>query len=156
TNALTAGTTLASDGEAHVKRRRQLWHSLSSKSLCAVEPVLHTEAVALIDSLCHREEFDGVSEFAAHLPIPVVADLVGVHIDHKRMLKYGRTGFDVLGPRNRRTVTAWPVGLHFWHYARSLRPDNVKPGGWAESVLAAGRDGALSRAEANAMVIDFI
>ncbi len=104
TNALTAGTTLASDGEAHVKRRQQLWQSLSSKALCAVGPLLQAEASALIDALCHRDEFDGVSEFAAHLPIRVVADLVGVDIDHNRMRKYGRAGFDVLGPANLRTL----------------------------------------------------
>ena len=51
---------------------------------------------------------------------------------------------------------AIPAGLSFWYYARSLRPGNVKPGGWAESLLAAGRDGALSQAEAKAMVLDFI
>ncbi len=156
TNALTAGTTLASDGEAHVKRRRQLWQSLSSKALSAVDPILHAEASALVDKLCHRDEFDGVSEFAAHLPVRVVADLVGVDIDHDRMLKYGRAGFDVLGPANRRTWMAFPTGLSFWHYARSIRPGNVKPDGWADSILAAGRDGALSLAEAKAMVIDFI
>ncbi len=156
TNALTAGTTLASDGEAHVKRRRQLLQSLSSKALCAVGPVLHTEASALIDALCRRDEFDGVSEFAAHLPIRVVAELVGVDIDHDRMLKYGRAGFDVLGPANLRTLMAMPAGLSFWYYARSMRPGNVKPGGWAESLLAAGRDETLSQAEAKAMVIDFI
>ncbi|MGO9152827.1 cytochrome P450 [Mycobacterium sp.] len=156
TNALTAGTTLASDGEAHVKRRRQLWQSLSSKALCAVDPVLHAEASTLIDKLCRRGEFDGVSEFAAHLPIRVVADLVGVDIDHDRMLKYGRAGFDVLGPANLRTLMATPAGLSFWYYTRSIRPGNVKPGGWAESLLAAGRDGALSPAEARAMVVDFI
>ena len=156
TNALTAGTTLASDGEAHVKRRQQLWQSLSSKALCAVDPVLRAEASTLIDGLCHRDEFDGVSEFAAHLPVRVVADLVGVDIDHKRMRKYSRAGFDVLGPANLRALLAMPAGLSFWHYARSIRPDNVKPGGWAESLLAAGRQGALSPAEARAMVLDFI
>jgi cytochrome P450 len=156
TNVLTSGTTLASDDDAHIKRRRLLWQSLSSKALCAVEPILHGEASALIDKLRHRDEFDGVSEFAAHLPIRVVADLVGVDIDHNRMLKYGRAGFDVLGPSNRRTVRAVPAGLSFWHYARSIRPGNVKSGGWAESILAAGRDGALNPAEAKAMVIDFI
>ncbi len=156
TNALTAGTTLASDGEAHVKRRNQLWQSLSSKALCAVGPLLQAEASALIDTLCHRDEFDGVSDFAAHLPIRVVADLVGVDIDHKRMRKYGRAGFDVLGPTNLRTLMATPTGLSFWYYARSIRADNVKPGGWAESLLAAARDGALSPAEAKAMVLDFI
>jgi cytochrome P450 len=156
TNALTAGTTLASDGEAHVKRRRQLWPSLSSKALCAVDSVLDAEASALIDALCRRGEFDGVAEFAAHLPIRVVADLVGVDIGHDRMLKYGRAGFDVLGPANLRTLVAMPAGMSFWYYARSIRAGNVKPGGWAESLLAAGRDGALSPAEARAMVVDFI
>ena len=156
TNALTAGTTLASDGVAHVKRRRQLWQSLSSKALAAVDATLRTEASALIDKLCQRDDFDGVSEFAAHLPIRVVADLVGVDIDHNRMLKYGRSGFDVSGPANLRTLLAMPAGLSFWYYARSIRPGNVKPGGWAESLLAAGRDGAVSQAEAKAMVVDFI
>jgi cytochrome P450 len=156
TNALTAGTTLASDGEAHVRRRRQLWQSLSSKALCAVDPVLHGEASALIDKLCRRDEFEGVSEFAAHLPIRVVADLVGVDIDHNRILKYGRAGFDVLGPANLRGLVALPAGLRFWYYARSISPGDVKPGGWAESVLAAGRDGALSEAEAKAMLMDFM
>jgi cytochrome P450 len=156
TNVLTSGTTLASDDDAHIKRRRLLWQSLSSKALCAVDPVLHGEASALIDKLCHRDEFDGVSEFAAHVPIRVVADLVGVDIDHNRMLKYGRAGFDVLGPANLRALKALPAGLSFWHYARSIRPGNVKPGGWAESLLAAGRDGVLSPAEAKAMVLDFL
>ena len=156
TNVMTAGTTLASDGEAHVKRRRQLWQSLSSKALCAIDPVLHAEASVLIDKLCHRDEFDGVSEFAAYLPIRVVADLVGVDIDHNRMLKFGRAGFDVLGPANLRALMAAPAGLSFWYYARSIRPGNVKPGGWAESILSAWRDGVLSQAEAKAMVLDFI
>jgi cytochrome P450 len=155
-NALTAGTTLASDGEAHVKRRQKLWQSLSSKALCTVGPLLQAEASALIDALCRRDEFDGVSEFAAHLPIRVVADLVGVDIDHNRMRKYGRAGFDVLGPPNLRALIATPAGLSFWYYARSIRAGNVKPGGWAESLLAAGRDGALSQAEAKTMVLDFI
>lgn len=156
TNVLTAGTTLASDGDAHAKRRRQLLHSLSSKALCAVGPQLQAEASELIDALCRRDEFDGVSEFAAHLPIRVVAELVGVDIDHDRMLKYGRAGFDVLGPANLRTLTAMPAGLRFWYYARSIRPGNVKPGGWAQALLAAAREETLSQVEARAMVIDFI
>jgi cytochrome P450 len=156
TNVLTAGTTLASDGEAHAKRRRLLLQSLSAKALSAIDPVLKVEAAAVIDRLRHRDQFDGVSDFAAHLPIRVVADLVGVDIDHHRMLKYGRGGFDVLGPTNTRTARAAPAGLSFWYYARSIRSANVKQGGWAESVLAAGHAGEVTPAEAKAMVIDFI
>lgn len=130
--------------------------SLSAKALSAVDPILQAEAAELVDRLCCRDEFDGVSEFAAHLPIRVVADLVGVDIDHTRMLNYGRSAFDVLGPVNRRSVQAMPTGLSLRRYARSLRTENVKPGGWAESILAAGRAGTLKSAEAKAMVIDFI
>ena len=156
TNVLTAGLTLTSDGDEHVKRRRLLLQSLSAKALQSVAPVLNTEAAELIERLCRRDDFDGVAEFAAHLPIRVVADLVGVDIDHDRMLKYGRGGFDVLGPTNRRTLVAYPTGLGMLRYARTLRTENVKPGGWAESILAAGHDGTLSKDEAKAMVIDFI
>ncbi|OMC15098.1 MULTISPECIES: cytochrome P450 [unclassified Mycobacterium] len=156
TNVLTAGTTLASDGEAHSKRRRVLLQSLSAKALSEIEPVLQAEATAIVDRLCDSPEFDGVSDFAAYLPIRVVADLVGVDLDHRRMLKYGRGGFDVLGPTNTRTVRAAPVGLSFWRYARSIRSESVKQGGWAESVLAAGQAGTLTLSEAKAMVIDFI
>jgi cytochrome P450 len=156
TNVLSAGTTLASDGEAHVKRRRLLLQSLSAKALSAIDPVLQAEASVIIDRLRHRDEFDGVSDFAAYLPIRVVADLVGVDINHNRMLKYGRGAFDVLGPANTRTAKAAPTGLSFWHYARSIRSESVKQDGWAKSILAAGEAGALSPSEAKAMVIDFI
>ena len=98
TNVLTAGTTLASDGEAHAKRRRLLLQSLSAKALSAIDPVLQAEASAVIDRLCDRVEFDGVSDFAAYLPIRVVADLVGVDIDHHRMRKYSRRGVRCNGP----------------------------------------------------------
>ena len=53
-------------------------------------------------------------------------------------------------------MKAAPAGLSLWHYARSIRSENVKQGGWAESILAAGHAGALNPAEAKAMVIDFI
>jgi cytochrome P450 len=156
TNALAQGTTLFSDGQTHTDRRRVLLQSLSAKALAAVNPILEQEASALIRRLLARGIFDGVSEFASHLPVRVVADLVGVDIDHARMLKWGRSGFDELGPTNGRMLAALPPTLSFWRYAHFLRPDNVKPGGWASSLLADGHDGALSPAERKAMVIDFI
>lgn len=155
-NRLMAGVTLASDGDEHVKRRRLLWQSLSAKALSTVDPVLNAEAAKLIEKLCQQPSFDGVAAFAAHLPIRVVADLVGVHMDHNRMLRYGRGGFEVLGPVNPRTLAGFPTGLSFVRYARTLCPERVKPGGWAESILAAGQDGTLAPEEAKAMVMDFI
>jgi cytochrome P450 len=156
TNVLSEGTTLTSDGEAHTKRRRILLQSLSAKALSAIDPILQGEASAVTDRLCDRVDFDGVADFAAHLPIRVVADLVGVDIDHHRMQKYGRGGFDVLGPINIRTVKAALAGLSLWHLSRSIGSESVKQGGWAASILASGHAGVLSPTEAKAMVIDFI
>ena len=156
TNAFMEGTTLASDGQTHTNRRRVLLQSLSAKALAEVDPTLKHEASALTRRLLQRDKFDGVSEFASHLPVRVVADLVGVDMDHTRMLRWARSGFDGLGPTNRRTLTALPPSLRLWRYIHSLRPDNVKPGRWAASVLAAGSDGLLNAAERKAMVIDFI
>lgn len=156
TNTLAQGTTLFSDGQTHTQRRQVLLQSLAARALAAVNPTLEQEASALIRRLLAGGNFDGVSEFASHLPVRVVADLVGVDIGHSRMLKWGRSGFDGLGPTNFRMLAALPPTLSFFRYAHSLRPGNVKPGGWAASLLAAGQDGVLSAAERKAMVIDFI
>jgi cytochrome P450 len=156
TNALTSGVTLASDGDEHVVRRRLLYQSLSAKALSAIAPVLQAEADELIARLRRREFFDGVADFAAHLPTSVVADLVGLDIDHTRMLKYGRAAFDVLGPANLRALKSVPAGLGMRRYARSRRAGNVKLGGWAESLLDSGCNGALSPAQAATLLIDFI
>jgi cytochrome P450 len=155
-NILSEGTTLASDGATHSDRRRVLLNSLSARALTAVNPVLEQASSELIGRLLKRDRFDGVSDFASHLPVRVVADLVGVDIDHTRMLRWGRSGFDGLGPSNRRMLASLPSGLNFWRYAHSIQSDNVKPGGWAASLLAAGHGGALGPAERKAMVIDFI
>lgn len=156
TNALSAGTTLASDAAAHANRRRVLLRSLSAKALASAVPVLREEASALVARLVDRGPFEGVSQFAAHLPVCVVADLVGVDISPARMLAYGRAGFDGLGPVNGRMLRALPTGLRFWRYSRSVGGKNLKPGGWADHILAAQRAGDLTSAEARAMVIDFI
>lgn len=156
TNVLSKGTTLASDGKTHANRRQVLMQSLSAKALADINPTLEQEAAALIRQLLQRGIFDGVSQFASHLPVRVVSNLVGVDIDSKRMLKWGRSGFDGMGPTNPRMLRALPPVLSFWRYAHAMRPDNVKPDGWAASLLAAGQDGVLSPAERKAMVVGFI
>src|SRR6202023_3445477 len=101
TNALKQGPTLRTHGPTHTNRRRVLLQSLSAKALAEVDPTLQQEASALTRRLLQRDKFDGVSEFASHLPVRVVADLVGVDRDHTRMLRWARFGFDGLGPTNR-------------------------------------------------------
>ncbi|MCK8647110.1 hypothetical protein [Mycobacterium colombiense] len=87
TDTMAEGMTLTSDRDVHTHRRRVLLQSLSAKVLAAITPTLEVEASALVRQLVKRERFDGVAEFASHLPVRVVADLVGIGVDHNRMLR---------------------------------------------------------------------
>jgi cytochrome P450 len=155
-NHMSEGTTLASDGQIHTKRRQLLLQSLSAKALAEVVAALDAEASALIRGLLELDVFDGVADFASRLPVRVIADLVGVDIDHSRMLKWGRAGFDALGPANHRFFGAFRQALSFYRYAQHLGPANVKPGGWAASLLAPSDEGVHNAEERKAMVVDFI
>ena len=86
----------------------------------------------------------------------VVADLVGVRVSNDRLLGWGASSFDVLGPLNRRGLRAAADGLGMLAYSRRLSRSRVVPGSWAESVFEAAERGEISKREARAMVIDFV
>ena len=86
----------------------------------------------------------------------VVADLVGVRVSRDRLLGWGASSFDVLGPLNRRGLVAAANGLGMLAYSQRLRRSRVVPGSWAESVFDAAERGEISKREARAMVIDFV
>src|ERR1700760_588002 len=95
--------------------------------------------------------------FAAHLPMTVVAELVGLDASGRQhMLRWAAATFDALGVLNARGQAALPVLLELGRYVRTLSRDTVEPGGWAAQLFDAAERGELSRDEANAMVIDYV
>ncbi len=156
TNLMARGTTLFSDGEPHMTRRRVLMRSLGAKALGPVSERLDAEAEAIVAGLLGRDSFDAARDFSSGLPMRVVADLVGVRVSNDRLLGWGASSFDVLGPLNRRGLRAAANGLGMLAYSRRLRRSRVVPGSWAESVFEAAERGEISKREARAMVIDFV
>jgi cytochrome P450 len=156
TNALARKTTLFSDGETHVARRKVLMRSLGAQALAPVAERLDAEAEAIVAGLVGRGAFDAVPEFSSGLPLQVVADLVGVRVSPERLLNWGTISFDVLGPLNRRGLEAVPSSLGMLAYSQRLSRSRVIPGSWAASVFDAADGGEVDRVEARNMVIDFI
>lgn len=149
-------TVLGSDGEVHTARRRVMMRALGAKALGDVRERIDAEADALVAGLVGRGEIDAVADFATVLPVRVVADLVGVRVGHERMLDWAAGTFDALGPMNRRGLAATPRSVGLLFYGRRLSRARVVPGGWASGVLDAADRGELTRAEAQAMIIDFV
>ncbi|MBA3866815.1 MAG: cytochrome P450 [Solirubrobacterales bacterium] len=156
TNLAARGTTLFSDGEPHVTRRRVLMRSLGAKALGPIADRLDAEAEAIVAGLLGRGRFDAARDFSSGLPMRVVADLVGVRVSGERLLGWGSSSFDALGPLNRRGLRAAAGGLGMIAYSQRLSRSRVVPGSWAESVFEAAERGEISKREARSMVIDFV
>lgn len=156
TNRLGRDTTLFSDDETHTRRRKVLMRSLAAKAVTEIEGRIHAQAADLVERLCTRGWFEAASDFSSHLPLNVVADLVGVRQDGQRMLRWAAATFDSLGPLNRRGVRAAPAASGLLVHTRRLDERRVRPGSWAASVFAARDRGELSNPEAKALCIDFV
>jgi cytochrome P450 len=133
-----------------------LMRSLGAKALTPIAERLDAEAEAIVAGLLGRERFDVPREFSSGLPMRVVADLVGVRVANDRLLAWGASSFDVLGPLNRRGLRAAASGLGMLAYSQRLSRSRVVPGSWAESVFDAAERGEVGKREARAMVIDFV
>jgi len=156
-NRLSSPVTLTSDGETHDRRRLALIQPLTPAPLKELRPRLEAEAAALVDTLADGRTFEAMSTVAAHLPVTIVAELVGLEPwARKRMLKWAAAAFNSLGVMNLRGLAAVPVMQGLGRYVRNLDRKAVTPGGWADRLFDAADRGDISRTEARAMIIDYV
>jgi cytochrome P450 len=156
-NRITSPVTLTSDGPAHDRRRQALIQPLMPAPLKDLRPRLEAEAATLVDGLAHGRTFDAMATFAAHLPVTVVAELVGLDAwAQRRMLRWAAAAFNSLGVMNLRGLAAVPVMQGLGRYVRDLNRQGVTPGGWADRLFDAADRGEISGSEARAMIIDYV
>ena len=156
TNRLARDTTLSSDDETHTRRRNVLKRSLGAKALTVIQDRVDDEAQAVVQRLVRAGEFEAARDFAGHLPVSIVAELVGVRAQSNQLLKWAAAAFEMLGPLNRRGVRAVAVALNLFFYTRRLKAARVAPGSWAASVFEARDRGEITTREAKSLVIDFV
>lgn len=123
---------LALDAPDHTRLRRLVARGFTARRVAAMEAGVSARTHALLNALEGRDEVDLVDEFAAQLPVEVIADLLGVPEDQRgELLGWGNEAArqldSGLGLREFLHTTAAITGLHHWvdeHLAR-LR---VQPG----------------------------
>lgn len=155
-NRLGRDTTLFSDADTHTARRNVLKRSLGAKALTTVQDRVDEQAQAVIERLVHAGEFEAARDFASHLPLTIVAQLVGLGGDANQLLRWAAAAFETLGPLNRRGVRAAAISLSMWLFTQRLKAERVAPGSWAASAFEARDRGEITTREAKALVIDFV
>lgn len=156
-NSASRPITLTSDGETHDRRRQVLIRPVSPAPLKALRDRLEGEADRLVDRLTGAGEFDAMADFAAYLPLAIVAELVGLNDTGRRnMLRWAAATFDNLGAMNELGTAALPAVRELGGYVMSLGREAVSPVGWAARLFEAADRGELSEAEATAMIIDYV
>lgn len=156
-NVTGARITLSTDGDVHRQLRGVLMKPMMPSALRAVQAEVEGLADALVERLAACEEFDGIADFAQHLPVAIVSHLVGLPEDgRERMLAWAKATFDALGPMNGRTQAAIPLLFEMLRYAAGVERGTLRADGWAAQLFAAAEAGGIEPGDVPGMLIDYI
>ncbi len=104
-----------------------------------------------------RESFDGIADFARHLPVAIVSRLVGLPEEgRQRMLEWAKATFDALGTMNARGQAATPLLFEMMRYAVGVERATLRPEGWAAQLFAAADEGKIEPTDVASMLVDYI
>lgn len=150
-------TVLVSDGKTHARLRRHLIAPMRPRALETLRDEIERSADSRVDTLVGKGTFEAMEELASHLPLTIVADLVGLEGPQRaRMVSWSKATFDLIGPLNFRSLKSIPTALGMLRFQRSLTRDQVRRGTWVDRLFDLHEQGLLSRAEATGMVIDYL
>ena len=127
---------LCTDGERHGTLRSIVGAPLMTKALADVRPVIEAEAGALVERLVAQGSFDAVCEFARHLPVKIVSDLVGIpEAGRAQMLPWASAVFNSIGPLNQRCLDSIGLLVEMNEFTNTqCTRESVRPGGWAAAL----------------------
>lgn len=146
TNKVSQGNLLASDPPQHDLLRRVVGAPLSPKALSPLRERLEASANTLVDRLVERGSFDAVTDFAQHLPVTIVSELVGLPEEGRQnMLRWAAATFDQLGGENARTQAARRITQEMREYTLTATPDKLRPGSWAAMLYEAGDQNVIPK-----------
>jgi cytochrome P450 len=156
-NANAARVTLTTDGDVHRRLRTALMKPMMPSALTDVKDEIQQLADELVTRLLARDSFDGIVDFAQHLPLSVVSRLVGLpEAGRQRMLAWAAGMFDALGVMNDRGQRAVPLVLELAAYAGSLDRAELRPDGWAARLFTAVDEGRIDHGDVAGMLIDYV
>ena len=157
-NRVLKGIVICSDGPDHAQMRKVLLKPLGPRALRDLTDRITNEAEALVERLVAQGSFDAATDFAQHLPVTIVSDLVGLPKEgRERMLIWAAANFNCLGPMNKRTTDAFGTLQEMVNYARTeCVPEKLKPGGWAQMLFEAADRGEIRPDQAPVLLHDYM
>lgn len=157
-NQKLRGGLLCSDPPRHDALRKVIERPLTPRALAALRERIAGEASGLVERLWKKRSFDAAADLSQHLPVTIVADLVGLPADgRERMLVWAAANFDCFGPLNERTSASFPIVAEMVGYAFSqCVPGKLAPGGWAQMIWDAAHAGEVSLEDAPFMMNDYM
>jgi cytochrome P450 len=127
-------------------------------ALAEIRPLIEAEAVALVEQLVARRSFDAAVDLAHHLPLTIVAKLVGLPEEGRQnMLRWSAATFDALGGANERCEAARPLTMEMRSYVqRHAGPTQVRPGSWAARLYQQGEAGVVAKELCPVLMRDYL
>lgn len=156
-NRVSRGTTLASDGAEHDRRRKLVAHRMFPRALSAMSDAVQQLADEVVEAAVRRSDIDGV-DLATALPFAVIPDMVGWPVGRRDdLIEWAGATFDILGPANMRMVRGIPRALQMLRFAHLVvRDRSAIPGSMADELLKAIDDGVIKRSECPALLVDYL
>ena len=156
--AIMRGNSIASDGERHKAIRAAMATPLLPGALSQIRPLLDALSEDLIENLLQRGEFEAMGELAAHLPLTVVRDLVGLpDFGKANMLRWAAAAFDLLGVQNARGRKALGIFLEQKEFvAQHATRESLGAGSWTRRLHELVDEGGLAPELAPYCIRDYI
>ena len=157
-NTAFAGNILCTDDPEHGDMRKVFALPLLPGTVGRLKARMEELAAEKVADLLARPRFDAVTDLAHHLPLSVVAELVGLPEDGRRhMLDWAAASFDAFGPLDSpRTLSGIQIARQAGAYTRGIDPDRLSPGSWGKALFEAARDGRITEDQARSMMMGYV
>ncbi|MFZ6003684.1 MAG: cytochrome P450 [Actinomycetota bacterium] len=114
------------DDPAHFQRRKLVNKGFTPRRVRDSEPAVRAACTDILDSVCERGEADLVGDIAAHLPMIMIGDALGVRPEHRAdLLRWSDDmvkGQDVNATAEQLDAAAVAFG-EYWAYATEVIAD---------------------------------
>jgi len=157
-NEVTKGTTLASDGALHERRRTVVGAELRPKALTGRREGIVQIANDLVDDVLARPDVDGVRDLALAMPMGVVPDFLGLpQHDQENLMRWADAASDGGGPAGPDTERALGVVGEAIPYVIGLVENReLTPGSLGAGILEAADRGEIEMDECPFFLLDYI
>ena len=145
---------LEADPPQHTRSRTALNKALSLKVMRRLRDRFTLAAVAMIDALIKRGEFDACTDLSEAFPLRVFPDAIGMRVEQRHnLLPYGDMVFNSFGPANElfQAAAARAKVVFPWVEAEALR-EHLAPDGFGMILYECADAGEITHDEAHKLV----